>query len=519
MTEQPVFGTDGLPLDHIKLRAIKATAMHGVLESERVEPQTFIADVSLYLDTRAAARDDDLAATVDYAAVAGAVTYVLTSPPVKLIETLAEQIAAAVLAFSGVHAVDVAVHKPSAALPMPFKDVYVSIRRDLATRPPSVPAPGLSELVAPQVVEPVGGVGLGVGPIGAASDVGVGSGSSALGLGTASGAPAVAASSSPMTMAEPEPLGNDVLDQVPSEPVRSVLALGSNLGNSKEILRSAVTALRNLPGVAVVDVGPLARTSPVGGPDGQNDYLNTVVAITTMLSPRQLLAGVNLIEDDFNRIRAEMWGPRTLDIDIITYGHLVESSADLTIPHHLAGERAFVLLPWSRMQPGAVLPGLGGGPVASLAQTAPDRGGIRWLALDWLTDPEPKPEVEPEAALEVEREVEREPESPAQALAVSNAASWRGETSPPISVGQESIEHGFVESEVAEPGEHHPGEAFGLEGGHAPDQQKVFAEHGTLIRDPLAPGAGLPPLHPLGGHGEVAGHGDVDGAGPHWAPP
>jgi dihydroneopterin aldolase/2-amino-4-hydroxy-6-hydroxymethyldihydropteridine diphosphokinase len=62
---------------------------------------------------------------------------------------------------------------------------------------------------------------------------------------------------------------------------------------------------------------------------------------------------------------------------------------DLELPHPRAHERAFVLEPWAQVDPQAVLPGLGGGPVAALAATAPDREGIRWLALDWLTAPTP----------------------------------------------------------------------------------------------------------------------------------
>jgi dihydroneopterin aldolase/2-amino-4-hydroxy-6-hydroxymethyldihydropteridine diphosphokinase len=169
---------------------------------------------------------------------------------------------------------------------------------------------------------------------------------------------------------------------VPDEPVDVVLALGSNLGSSQAILRRAVSGLDALAGLEVVTVAPLARTAAVGGP-AQADYLNTVVLARTTLSPRALLRACQGLEAAEGRERSERWGPRTLDIDIVVYGSTLAVSDDLELPHPRAHERAFVLEPWAQVAPGAVLPGLGGGPVAALATTAPDREGIRWLALDW----------------------------------------------------------------------------------------------------------------------------------------
>jgi dihydroneopterin aldolase/2-amino-4-hydroxy-6-hydroxymethyldihydropteridine diphosphokinase len=77
------------------------------------------------------------------------------------------------------------------------------------------------------------------------------------------------------------------------------------------------------------------------------------------------------------------------------YGSVLAVTDDLELPHPRAHERAFVLEPWAQVDPQAVLPGLGGGPVAALAATAPDREGIRWLALDWLSAPSaPAPDGE-----------------------------------------------------------------------------------------------------------------------------
>jgi len=395
----PVFGPDGQPLDRVELRGIRATANHGVLVHERENPQEFLADVAIYLDTQPAAKDDALAATVNYAAVAQAVVRVLTSDPVNLIETLAEKVAAEVLDFPTVTAVEVVLHKPGAPLAVPTDDVSVSIRRDNVNKkpvqhvrftPPVVYETPVEPAVTPEPAEPAP-VALDdaspepvtIEPVLASPVV--------LGTVPAESEPALEST----TLMEPL---NDAFNQEPATPVVSLLALGSNQGSSLEILRDAISALRQQPEIDVVEVGPLARTSPVGGPAGQEDFLNTVVEVETTLSPRELLKAVQQIETEFGRTREQDWGPRTLDIDIITYGNLIAADDELTIPHKLAHDRAFVLLPWSQLRPDAVLPGPGGGPVAPLAATAPDRQGVRWLRLDWLEPSPPEAETETHSA-------------------------------------------------------------------------------------------------------------------------
>lgn len=162
-------------------------------------------------------------------------------------------------------------------------------------------------------------------------------------------------------------------------PVRAVLALGSNLSTSgyspEQILQSAVESLTTGDGtVTVRDVSPLAKTSPVGGPPGQPDFLNMVVAVDTVLPAEKLLDRTQSIENAFGRQRGERWAARTLDIDIITYGHQAVDTDRLQIPHPRAAERAFVLAPWSWMDPGAVLQGRG---VGELAAEAADAVGVQ----------------------------------------------------------------------------------------------------------------------------------------------
>ena len=115
--------------DRIELRGLRVRGFHGVLPEERREGQLFGIDVLLETDVTAAAESDDLAETIDYSTVARQVEAIVGGTPVDLIETLAVRIADACLAHRGVHAVDVAVHKPHAPIGIPFDDVVVRVRR------------------------------------------------------------------------------------------------------------------------------------------------------------------------------------------------------------------------------------------------------------------------------------------------------------------------------------------------------------------------------------------------------
>lgn len=118
--------------DLIEVRGIRARGHHGVLQSERLTGQPFIADVIIAVDTRRAAGSDDLADTVDYSQVAQAVYAELSGDPVDLIEVLAERIVARCLSFAGVQAVEIALHKPEAPVGVPADDVVLRIVRERA---------------------------------------------------------------------------------------------------------------------------------------------------------------------------------------------------------------------------------------------------------------------------------------------------------------------------------------------------------------------------------------------------
>jgi 2-amino-4-hydroxy-6-hydroxymethyldihydropteridine diphosphokinase len=152
-----------------------------------------------------------------------------------------------------------------------------------------------------------------------------------------------------------------------------VLALGSNLGDRRDILQGGVDAIARIPEVQVMAVSPVYETVPVGGPP-QPDYLNAVLLARTSLPARSLLDRLHDVEAAFDRVREVRWGPRTLDIDIITVADDVSADPELTLPHPRAHERAFVLAPWHDMDPAAALPGHG--TIAALLSTT-DTTGIR----------------------------------------------------------------------------------------------------------------------------------------------
>lgn len=221
-------------------------------------------------------------------------------------------------------------------------------------------------------------------------------------LGAPGAAPAPAAPEVPAAPAAPV----DPLSERPTRPVGVVFGLGANVGGVVDSLRTAVQSLKATEGIEVTQVAPLARTIAVvaEGAEPQPDYLNTVVTAMTTLAPRELLEVCQTLEIAAGRVRTEPWGVRTLDVDLIEVEGVTSSDPALSLPHPRAAERAFVLVPWSQADPFAELAGRS---VSELAENAPDRGGLRWLAFDWLdseslpdkpTGPYVEPPVEQDAA-------------------------------------------------------------------------------------------------------------------------
>jgi 2-amino-4-hydroxy-6-hydroxymethyldihydropteridine diphosphokinase len=138
--------------------------------------------------------------------------------------------------------------------------------------------------------------------------------------------------------------------------VQATLGLGSNLGDRLATLQRAVDLLAGR-GVHTVASSRVWATSPVGGPAGQQDYLNAVIRVDPGgLEPDDALAAANAVETELGRVRDARWGPRTIDIDVLLWNGLVRDDAHLTIPHPRMCERAFVILPLLDIDPDPRLP-------------------------------------------------------------------------------------------------------------------------------------------------------------------
>lgn len=151
---------------------------------------------------------------------------------------------------------------------------------------------------------------------------------------------------------------------------RAVLSLGANLGDRAAALRAALAAL--------ADDGLVARSmlyeTPPWGPVEQPPYLNAIAIVRGPRDAAGWLARAHELEQAAGRTREVRWGPRTLDVDVVTVTGadgepVICDDPALTLPHPRAAERAFVLVPWLALDPGAVLPGHG--PVADLVAALP----------------------------------------------------------------------------------------------------------------------------------------------------
>ncbi|WBU37553.1 2-amino-4-hydroxy-6-hydroxymethyldihydropteridine diphosphokinase [Homoserinibacter sp. YIM 151385] len=147
----------------------------------------------------------------------------------------------------------------------------------------------------------------------------------------------------------------------------AVIALGANLGDREATIRAALAELDRADGLRILDVSPLAETAaltPRGVDPGKPAYLNAVAIAATALAPLELLDVLAAVETAHGRVRAERWGDRTLDLDLVQLEGVELDTERLTLPHPRAAERDFVLGPWAAVRPDAVL--AGHGPVAEL---------------------------------------------------------------------------------------------------------------------------------------------------------
>ncbi len=136
------------------------------------------------------------------------------------------------------------------------------------------------------------------------------------------------------------------------------VGLGSNLGGEianvflepKAQLEQALITISEHRQIELIQTSSFYRTTAIG-PGKQADYINAVAMLETNLSAYALLHFLQSIENQQGRVRTQRWGPRTLDLDILLYGQLIENSDRLTIPHPRLHERAFVLAPMAEINP------------------------------------------------------------------------------------------------------------------------------------------------------------------------
>jgi 2-amino-4-hydroxy-6-hydroxymethyldihydropteridine diphosphokinase len=141
--------------------------------------------------------------------------------------------------------------------------------------------------------------------------------------------------------------------------VACLLGLGSNVGDRGATLRAALDEIDALPNVRVARRSEWHRSKPIGGPPGQDEFLNASTVVETTVPPLALLDELKDIESRHGRQRGERWAPRTLDIDVLLYGNEVAETEMLTLPHPRMTFRRFVLEPAAEVAPRMLHPTIG----------------------------------------------------------------------------------------------------------------------------------------------------------------
>ena len=250
--------------DYISITELEVYANHGVYPEENKLGQKFLIGAQLFMDIRRAGQDDNVNEFVNYGEVCHFINTYMKEHTFQLIETVAEKLAAAILAnFKKLIGISIEIKKPWAPIGLPVQCVSVHITRFWHT---------------------------------------------------------------------------------------AYIALGSNLGEREEYLQNAVQALDEREDTKIELISDFIETKPYGNVP-QDDFLNGMLQVKTLLSPEELLELLHQIEAEACRERTIKWGPRTLDLDIILYDDLILDSKDLTIPHIDMQNRRFVLEPLMQIAP------------------------------------------------------------------------------------------------------------------------------------------------------------------------
>ena len=148
------------------------------------------------------------------------------------------------------------------------------------------------------------------------------------------------------------------MNTCPPAPERAYIGFGANLGNTQDAFNYAQSRLAALTDTQLVTHSALYRSAPVGVTN-QPDYVNAVFVLDTRLSPETLLSALLDIEQRGGRTRTYRYAPRTLDLDLLLYGHRIIRQPQLQVPHPRMHERAFVLIPLAEVAPDISIPGHG----------------------------------------------------------------------------------------------------------------------------------------------------------------
>ncbi len=259
-------------MDKIFINDLEVYARHGVFAEERSLGQKFLVSAVLFVDISKAGSSDDLTASIDYGNVCRFICAFMEKNTYKLIESVAEQLAGAILSYYAplLRSVELTVKKPWAPIGLPVDTVGVQVTRSWH---------------------------------------------------------------------------------------KAYIALGSNMGDSRALIKGAVSKLDENEKCRVMKVSELIVTPPYGGVE-QDDFLNGALELDTLLSPVELLWLCHEIEQEAGRERKVHWGPRTLDLDILLYDDEMISISEpsLEIPHSDMTNRMFVLEPLNEIAPFAVHP-------------------------------------------------------------------------------------------------------------------------------------------------------------------
>lgn len=135
-----------------------------------------------------------------------------------------------------------------------------------------------------------------------------------------------------------------------TERVQAHIALGSNLGDRRQMIDAALLRLGRTPGIEVASVSSMHETEAVG-PPGQGRFINAAAKLLTTLTPRELLNALLAVESSLGRVRDpnQRWGARLIDLDLLLYDDVVINEPGLTVPHPHLHERSFVLQPLSEI--------------------------------------------------------------------------------------------------------------------------------------------------------------------------